>query len=54
VNRKMRAKANNQAARAKRERPPAPVRCEDCGGVREPVVALVVVDEIVPDKRSLH
>ena len=65
MNRKMRAKANNQAARAKRARAPCPQDgkivesasnlCDQCGDELVPARLVAVVEvERVPDKRELH
>ena len=54
MNRKMRAKANNEAARKERSRRSDRPKCPDCGEELKPIgVALVVVDS-PPEKRSLH
>jgi hypothetical protein len=62
MNRKMRAKANNAAARSKKERKPCPKAneivpmgdgvCEGCGGELTPVVAIVITEG--EESRTLH
>jgi hypothetical protein len=60
MNRKMRAKVNNQAAKARKSREPCPKQdelttddvCSACGQDTIPVVALVISEEA--EQRTLH
>lgn len=65
MNRKMRAKANNQAAREKRNRAPCPQAgkiiesassvCDQCGDEMRPARRVAVSEvEHTPDKQELH
>jgi hypothetical protein len=62
MNRKMRAKLNNQQARARRDKRPCPKRdelvfegdnCGTCGAELKPV-ALLVVEVPTPARETLH